>query len=306
MTHSQIPVFVLIALWVGGLSVARAEPTAPEVVAAARLETLWSEVEDEIQLRRHDKDALRLLNDYKRARRGTGPSRGNGGAVVFAYGAAPIRIICAPLRLCDIALEPGEEVTGVHLGDAVRWTVTPAASGTGPYQIIHALIKPHAVNLQTNLVIYTDRRVYHLELLARKKDHMPLVSFSYPAKSKAAWHAYLNDKRNKDAEVISALQTGAKVEELNFDYVIKGDRPRWRPTRVFDDKKKTYIEMPKVMQNHEAPILLLRHKKRDKLVNYRLKGRFFVVDRLFDRAVLVAGVGKHQDRVEIRRKGKDK
>jgi type IV secretory pathway VirB9-like protein len=35
------------------------------------------------------------------------------------------------------------------------------------------------------------------------------------------------------------------------------------------------------------------------MVNYRLRGNYYVVDRLFERALLVSGVGREQDRVTI-------
>ena len=37
-------------------------------------------------------------------------------------------------------------------------------------------------------------------------------------------------------------------------------------------------------------------------MNYRVRLPYYVVDRLFDTAVLIVGVGRHQDRVTIRRK----
>jgi len=35
------------------------------------------------------------------------------------------------------------------------------------------------------------------------------------------------------------------------------------------------------------------------MVNYRVEGDYYVVDRLFKQAVLVSGVGREQDRVTI-------
>jgi type IV secretion system protein VirB9 len=35
------------------------------------------------------------------------------------------------------------------------------------------------------------------------------------------------------------------------------------------------------------------------LVNYRIVGSYYVIDRLFDQAVLLAGVGSSRDRVSI-------
>ena len=37
------------------------------------------------------------------------------------------------------------------------------------------------------------------------------------------------------------------------------------------------------------------------LVNYRVRGDYYVVDKLFDEAVLVVGVGRHAERVTVRR-----
>ncbi|MDB5890168.1 MAG: uncharacterized protein JWP47_999 [Polaromonas sp.] len=37
------------------------------------------------------------------------------------------------------------------------------------------------------------------------------------------------------------------------------------------------------------------------IVNYRVQGDRFIVDTVFDKAVLIAGVGRSQDRVTISR-----
>ena len=270
------------------------------MVAAARLETIWSELEDEIELRRHDKEALRLLAAYRQDRAGGEPRQGKNGSLVFPFGASRVRIICAPLRVCDIALQPGEIVTGVHLGDPVRWSVEPAQTGMGPGRTLHALIKAHATNLDTNLVIYTDRRVYHLDLISRRKDHMPLVSFSYPEESRMAWEAYLDQKRGEGADV--AMELGrVSIEDVHTNYEISGDSPSWRPVAVYDNGEKTCIKMPQGLRHTEAPALLLQERKKTRIVNYRVRDGCYVVDRLFDRAVLISGVGKAQQQVEIER-----
>lgn len=38
------------------------------------------------------------------------------------------------------------------------------------------------------------------------------------------------------------------------------------------------------------------------LVNYRVQGNRYIVDTVFDRAILIAGVGSSQDRVTISRR----
>ena len=41
----------------------------------------------------------------------------------------------------------------------------------------------------------------------------------------------------------------------------------------------------------------------DALVNYQVKGRYYIVDRLFKRAVLVSGTGKDRQQITIARIG---
>ncbi len=135
-----------------------AQESSGGVVSAARLEAIWSDVEEEVRLRRHDKDALQLLRNYGIHKDIDKPRRGPNGSIVFPFGATQVRIICAPLRVCDVALEPGEIVTGMHIGDRGRWGILPADVGKGPMATTHVVIKPHAMNLETNLVILPCRR----------------------------------------------------------------------------------------------------------------------------------------------------
>ena len=48
---------------------------------------------------------------------------------------------CAPLQVCDLALQPDEIVNNVNLGDKVRCHVAPAVSGSPQGQITHLIIK---------------------------------------------------------------------------------------------------------------------------------------------------------------------
>jgi type IV secretion system protein VirB9 len=88
--------------------------------------------------------------------------------------------------------------------------------------------------------------------------------------------------------------------DLYFGYeVTKGKELSWRPVRVFDDGVKTYIEMPAKYKALEAPVLMFYEGSQLKLVNYRVKDRFYVADRIMTKkAVLMAG----KSRVVIERK----
>ena len=74
------------------------------------------------------------------------------------------------------------------------------------------------------------------------------------------------------------MATGLAIEQLHFNYAISGDRPPWRPLRVFDDGTRTYVEFPASLANGDAPPLFVIGADRTaELINYRLRDRFYVV-----------------------------
>lgn len=202
------------------------------------------------------------------------------------------RLYAAPERVTDILLQPGEAVTSVAAGDTVRWTVGDTTSGSGEGRRTHILVKPFSSGLRTNLVITTDRRAYHLQLESTASAAMAAISWSYPG------DALLALQRPTSAAG-SAAPMVHSVERLNFSYAISGDRPPWRPVRAFDDGRQTYIEFPPAMTVGEAPpLFVLGEDGKSELVNYRVAGRYYVVDRLFAAAELRLGA-KRQKVVRI-------
>ncbi|GLV24667.1 hypothetical protein TomTYG45_11080 [Sphingobium sp. TomTYG45] len=92
-----------------------------------------------------------------------------------------------------------------------------------------------------------------------------------------------------------------RLAALNFDYAISGDRSRWRPLRAFDDGRQTFIEFPPALAQGDAPpLFLLGPDGKAELVNYRLRERYYIVDRLFSVAELRLGL-KKQEVVRITR-----
>ncbi len=97
----------------------------------------------------------------------------------FSSGAL-YQVYAAPGQVTDVALQPGEQLVGsgpVAAGDTVRWIIGDTESGTAETKQVHILVKPTRPDLQTNLVINTDRRTYHLELNSTEKTYMASVSW---------------------------------------------------------------------------------------------------------------------------------
>jgi type IV secretion system protein VirB9 len=164
---------------------------------------------------------------------------------------------------------------------------------------VHILVKPTRPGLSTNLVINTDRRTYHLELRSTPDTWMASVSWTYPQDALIAIAV-----RNREAASVSPAVPGVDLAALDFRYRIEGDRARWRPIRAFDDGRQVFIELPdSIGQSELPPLFVAGAKGTGELVNYRLRGRYLVVDRLFEAAELRLGAGKSQKRVRVLRDG---
>jgi type IV secretion system protein VirB9 len=219
------------------------------------------------------------------------------------YGAQQASIVCAVLQVCDIELQPGEQVNNLNVGDT-RFTVEPAISGAGATEVQHLIIKPLDVGLQTSLIVTTNRRTYHLQLRSHRTEFMPRVGFTYREDALAKWDA-IKVQENQQRQAQTIPQTKEYLGDLNFSYTLTGSAP-WKPVRVYNDGRKTIIQMPAAMAQTEAPTLLVVRKDggwltddETVMVNYRVQGDRYVVDTICDKAILIAGVGNGQDRVTI-------
>ncbi len=207
----------------------------------------------------------------------------------FADGAV-FHVYTAPERVTDIMLQPGEQLGSVAAGDTARWVIGDTTSGSGAEKRAHVLIKPFRAGLLTNLVITTDRRTYHLLVTSAPGSAMSAISWSYPQDALMALR-----KTQVDAAAAAPVAAGMDLAQLRFNYAISGDRPSWRPLRAFDDGRQTFIEFPADLGVGEAPPLFVTGADGlVQLVNYRLRGRFYVVDRLFDAAELRLGAKRQQ------------
>ena len=237
---------------------------------------------------------------------GMKPVAGPDGTIRYLYGAQQPSIVCAVLQVCDVELQAGEQVNSIQLGDTARWTIEPAISGAGAAEVQHLIIKPMDVGLETSLVVTTNRRTYHLRLRSHRTEFMPRVGFTYPDEAVAKWDA-MTSRGGRDKRERTIAQTGEYLGDLSFAYDVAGSAP-WKPVRVYNDGVKTIIQMPAAMAHTEAPTLLVVRRDgglfteaETVMVNYRVQGDRYIVDSVFDKALLIAGVGSSQERVTITR-----
>lgn len=252
-----------------------------------------------VDARRAPAAALARVQAANRAAaRGPDPDNFLGAVQVYPWSEGALyRLYAAPGEVSDIELQPGETLVSVAAGDTVRWIIGDTASGSGATRRTHILVKPSAAGLTTNLVIATDRRVYHVLAESNARTSMTGIAWTHPEDALVA----LRGGASPSPEPVAA---NLPVEQLNFDYRIEGDNPPWRPVRAFDDGRQVFIQFPPSLAQGEAPPLFVTGDKgRAELVNYRIRGRYYVVDRLFSAAELRMGE-KRQQVVRILRGGR--
>jgi type IV secretion system protein VirB9 len=243
------------------------------------------------------------------------PTPGADGRVIYIFGQGMPVMVCAPLRVCAIELQAGERLQSQpQVGDSRRWEITPVLSGSGLDETPLLIVKPIEASLETDLIVSTDRRTYVFRLISDSRRFVSRLAFQYPGEDATKWAAFQvrQDAAKRDAEELAEQaheqdkRAGVvpmaenALDNLYFDYKLNGDAA-YRPQQVFDDGQHTYLIYPNDGRFRELPTLLIQVNGKSELVNFRVDGARYIVDRLFDKAILVVGVGKKQTRVTITR-----
>lgn len=251
-----------------------------------------------------ERQAIAIGKKWQQGRATSKPVVASDGSISFVFGSGQTRIVCAVLQVCDIALQEGEQFNNYDLGDK-RFTLEPAITGVVPNQRLHILIKALDAGLDTSLVVTTDRRTYHFRLKSTQKEFMPYVSFIYPDEAQAKWNL-IKQIQMAERKANTFPETHEYLGNLHFNYIISG-KARFKPVRVYNDGVKTIIEMPSTLSQTQAPALLVLRKggifkkTESVMVNYRVQGCRYIVDAVFDRAILVVGSGRNQEKIVIKR-----
>lgn len=196
------------------------------------------------------------------------------------------QVYASPGQITNIALEPGESLTGagpIAAGDTARWVIGDTESGLGATRRVHVLVKPTRSDIATNLVITTDRRIYMIELRAGANPYMPAVAWAYPQPPAS------------QRQGVAAGPIIPAAAARNYRYTLTGGNPPWRPIAVYDDGRRVYVEFPRgIVQGEMPPLFVIGSEGELQIVNSRIHQNILIVDRLFGAAELRLGSGKQQ------------
>ena len=239
-----------------------------------------------------------------------------GNRLTYLFGEGQPSLICAPFRICTLALAPGERIAenGLLIGAANLWHVVQVYVAGN--DAIHISLVPKNAGLRTSLSILTsgkDVRYYHLELISDPEAYMPLVGFRYESQALEEINEMVAKAQRTEEPTPVAKQLQqvvpddfgeVSIGDLYFGYEVSGCRScAWRPERVFDDGTRTIIVLPETSSTQPLPALLIvGAESNSQVFNYRFDDPSYIVDGLFDEARLSLGVGRRQQEISIRRK----
>ena len=227
--------------------------------------------------------------------------------LIYPFGVYQPVLSCTVLRACIIELEAGETLISLVSGDDQRWLIDHTFTGTGGATSL-VTVKPTDNDVTTNLVISTDRRVYHITLDSpprgrnrRGTEYNPLdqytrhIKFYYPDDGVQRIAEREDLARNRRQHVVTKAGPGLGLTQISYSYQWnrKNGFP-WEPVTVFNDGQRVYIKLPDKAAEYDQPLLVIERNGEDQIVNYIVRDGFFIVDRLFARARLVFSVTKRR------------
>jgi type IV secretion system protein VirB9 len=180
-----------------------------------------------------------------------------------------------------IEFAPDESIQTISMGDSVSWLLEPSGN--------RIFLKPIEKDAVTNMTVLTDKRSYMFELHAREASGMEddkmvfLLRFIYPS----AQNDYTASSVINTDDGMPDLEDPQVRSKLNFNYTLRG-REHISPIRIFDDGEFTYFEFRN--KNADVPaFFLVDSDGREALINYRVRGDYIVVERVWGRFTLRHG-----------------
>ena len=223
----------------------------------------------------------------------------------FAYSNMNQPVIsCVPFQETIITLQAGEKFTSITSGNPslLSYQVAVSGSSTG-VETQQILVKPGADQFSTNLVVATDKRIYNILIVVGtvRSKVTRNVAFWYPDEMVAN----VNEKIEKqnDVDLNAEKMPKADLAHVNWSYKVSGDSVSWKPIRVFDDGKRTWIQMPQGVDNKNLPTVLIQADSgEDMKYNQSYYSPYMIIDGIFGKAKLISGVGGDQVEVDITNK----
>jgi len=169
-----------------------------------------------------------------------------------------------------IEFNSNERIENVSIGDSTVWQVTPNRKATLLF------LKPVDRNAATNMTVVTNLRRYAFQLTASEATGPDDPSIVFDVRFLYPDTAQLVIDVPPPPEP-APMPQAPSVDNLNFAYDTSGSK-KTAPLRVFDDGAATYFQFPDQMDT--PAIFAMDSSGHESLVNFQVRGRYFVVDSI--------------------------
>jgi type IV secretion system protein VirB9 len=154
-------------------------------------------------------------------------------------------------------------------------------------------IKPQEPDVQTSLIVVTDRRTYVFLLKSRREgdpsqDSVLRFTFEYPEEEQARREQVQRKVQEREDSLVDAARA-LRPEQLNFAYGFSGDAALV-PELLFDDGVSTFFRFT---NSKDLPAIFVVERvdadKREALANYHVEGPYVIVHRVAEQFSLRVG-----------------
>jgi type IV secretory pathway VirB9-like protein len=187
---------------------------------------------------------------------------------------------CKPGFATDFKFK--SKILAFALGDQVRWIAQPVLN--------NLFVKPIEKHLETSLSVITQKRSYQFIVSSQNPDAFEqLVTFRRAGKLATVLANKIELKLKKKHQVFNTgikKLTPTEISKIKFGYIVSGSRSI-RPLQVFSFNGFVYIYMPKKLQS--MPAFFIMSNGHLDLINYVVRGRYMIVERLFKKGALKLG-----------------
>ncbi len=213
-------------------------------------------------------------------------------------------LVCAPLHTCVITLPNGSK-PAITVGiSKSEWNIQQAMVGKVP----EIFLSPKFAGLHQNLVVAAtldgQTRNYQVRVVSDKSQYIPILNLQAENVSVRTWTSIgdsgtVPSVTKPKSPAVLPLPNVA-LDHINTDWRVSCGGGGWfrnstcgpiKPLRVFDDGKRTYIEMPNGLASHGGyPILQAKNRSHQLIgVNTQIRGNMMVVDSVPHEIVLRLG-----------------
>lgn len=215
------------------------------------------------------------------------PLTGDTRLVTFEYDPENTYLVLSrPKAHTHIMMPEGELLESVMAGDTASWEITPSKN------LKHLFIKPKYEDIETTLTLLTTNKTFQVVIRSTGEGRKWYQQVAWEVPKGFVFDIGANiPKNNPQLENTQRLQAGEKIDtavgidptKLNYAYTVTGSES-FKPTQVFDDGQKVWLQMPKGLV--EMPAVFAKEGRDLVLVNYLVKNDFIQIQQLVERIVL--------------------